>query len=61
MPLPVSGDPGGGGRLAVLKAGSFGHHGVECVQGHPSGERELTAGYIEAVWDGDKSGFIQKS
>ena len=35
MPLPVSGGPGGGGHFVVWKAGSFGHHGVACVQGAP--------------------------
>lgn len=28
--------------------------GQSVCRGHPSGEMELTAGYTEAVWDGDK-------
>ena len=32
-PKLQAGEPGGGGRLVMWKAGSLGHHGAECVQG----------------------------
>lgn len=59
MPLPEAGDLGQG-HLVVWKAmGSSVLDSKAVCRWHPSGEKELTSGYTETGWDGDKSELIQ--
>lgn len=61
MPFPVSGAQEEGGTLWCGRQAVLDSMGWSVRRGHPSGEMELTARYTEAVCNGDKSEFIQRS